>query len=177
MPDEIVHPKGGGAVDRLRDREPETHFAKGGELSATDALRLGRLLSQDLERRGRTGQLIVWNTSFARAYVYAGEWVADCPSKCGNVELLTIKRDQDRSRAGTRGTRKDTFTCSYCKETATSIHWPDNADEIMEVLDRRPVPHTRNWYPEGHITALEFGLDDGQTIEELLAENDQHGIA
>lgn len=176
MPDEIVHPKGGG-VARLEDRTPETQFVEGGELSATDAKRLGRLLGQDLERRGRTGQLIIWSSSYARAYVYAGEWVADCPAKCGNVELLTIKRDQDRGRAGVPGTRKETFFCSYCKETATSIHWPENAEEITEVLDRRPVPHTRNWYPEGHITALSFGLDDGQTIEELLAENDEHGIA
>jgi hypothetical protein len=163
-----------GEIARQGDQEAQ--FVEGGELSPVDAQRLGRMLSQDLDRRGKTGQLIVWSSTFARAYVYAGEWVADCPSRCGNVELLTIKRDQDRGRAGSSGTRKETFLCSYCKQIATSIHWPDNAEEIMEVLDRRPIPHTRNWYPEGHFTALSFGIDDGQTIEELLAENDEHGV-
>jgi hypothetical protein len=165
-----------GEIVRQDDKDQEVQFAEGGELSPVDAQRLGRMLGQDLERRGKTGQLIVWSSTFARAYVYAGEWVADCPAKCGNVELLTIKDDRDRSRAGVAGERKNTYFCSYCKNVATSIHWPDNATEIMEVLDRRPVPHTRNWYPEGHITALSFGIDDGQTIEELLAENDEHGI-
>ena len=167
MPDEIV---------RTGDQESEAQFVPGGELAPIDAQRLGRMLGQDLERRGKTGQLIIWNSTFARAYVYAGEWVADCPKQCGNVELLTIKDDRDRGRAGVPGIRKEIFLCSYCKQTATSIHWPDNATEIMDVLDRRPVPHTRNWYPEGHIVALSFGIDDGQTIEELLAENDEHGV-
>lgn len=158
------------------DREI-TQLAEGGLLSPEDALKLGHEIGKDLERRGRTGQLIIWETTYARAYVYSGEWVADCPAKCGNVELLTIKDDRDRGRAGVAGRRKDSYFCSYCHNTASSIHWPDNADEIMEALDRRPVPHTRNWYPEGHLTALQFGIDDGQTIEELLAENDEHGIA
>lgn len=153
------------------DRDPGSLVLDGRAQELADAL------AHDMELRGRPGQLIVWSSSFARAYVYAGEWVADCPQRCGNVELLTVKRDQDRSRAGTRGTRKDSFYCSYCKCIATSIHWPENADEIMEILDRRPVPHTRNWYPEGHITALEFGIKDGETAEELLAENAEHGIS
>lgn len=154
-------------------------FAKGSQIAEGDtrAVELAEALQRDLELRGRTGQLIVWSSTFARAYVYSGEWVADCPQRCGNVELVTIKRDQDRGRAGSRGTPKESFLCSYCKCLATSIHWPKNADEIMEILDRRPVPHTRNWYPEGHITALEFGIPDGETAEELLAENDKHGIA
>lgn len=152
-------------------------YAGGGLIPARKAVELGAALGRELAERNRTGQMIVWSSTFARAYVYSGEWVADCPQKCGNVELLTVKRDQDRGRAGTKGERKDTFLCSYCKCIATSIHWPDNADEIMEVLDRRPVPHTRNWYPEGHLTALDFGIKDGETIEELLAENDVHGIA
>lgn len=151
-------------------------FTEGGLIPAPRASVIAAALKRDMTTRGRPGQLIVWNTSYARAYVYAGEWVADCPSRCGNVELVTIKRDQDRGRAGGQGIRKESFLCSYCKQMATSIHWPENAEEIMEVLDRRPVPHTRNWYPEGHLTALEHGIHDGQTVEELLAENDEHGI-
>lgn len=159
--------------DPIMDISP---YAKGGLVPDGRAQELAEALARDMELRGRPGQLVVWSTSYARAYVYSGEWVADCPQRCGNVELLTIKDDRDRSRAGSRGIRKDTFFCSYCKMTATSIHWPDNAEEIMEVLDRRPVQHTRNWYPEGHITALYFGIKDGETLEELQAENAEHGI-
>lgn len=134
-------------------------------------------LSRDLAARGRTGQLVVWNTTYARAYVYCGEWVADCPQQdCGNVEFLTLKLDRDRGVAGTVGERKDAFFCSYCKCMATSVHWPADAEEIVEVLDRRPRPHTRNWYPEGHLTALKFNVPDGQTIAELKAENAAHGV-
>lgn len=151
---------------------------KGGEIVPDNrAKELADALARDMELRGRKGQLIIWSSTAALAYVYAGEWVADCPQRCGNVELLTIKRDQDRGRAGSRGTRKESFLCSYCHMMATSIIWPKDADEIMEILDRRPVPHNRNWYPEGHITALSFGIKDGETIEELLAENDQHGVS
>lgn len=158
--------------------EELSRFTEGGRIEVGDykALELAEALQRDLVLRGRTGQMIVWSSTFARAYVYSGEWVADCPSRCGNVELLTIKRDQDRGRAGVKGTRKESFFCSYCKMIATSIHWPENAEEIMEILDRRPVPHSRNWYPEGHITALEFGIKDGETAEELLAENAEHGV-
>lgn len=141
------------------------------------AVETARAIKRDLDLRGRTGQLVVWNSTFARAYVYCGEWVADCPQEdCANVEFVELKRDQDRGVAGTRGERKDAFFCTYCKVMATSVHWPKNADEIIELLERRPVPHTRNWYPEGHLTALRYGIKDGETAEELRAENAEHGI-
>lgn len=164
-------------IGRPGDQARLFPFAEGGMVPASRAEEIGTLLGRELEARGKKGQLIVWETNYARAYVYSGEWVADCPAKCGNVELLTIKRDEDRGRVGVKGTRKESFYCSYCKVIANSIHWPENADEITEILDRRPVPHTRNWYPEGHLTALEFGIKDGETAEELLAENAAHGIA
>lgn len=134
-------------------------------------------LKRDLMSRGRTGQLVIWSASYARAYVYNGEWVADCPQEgCSNVEFVELKRDQDRGVAGTGGERKDTFFCTYCKVIATSIHWPAEAEQIVELLNRRPMPHTRNWYPEGHLTALKFGIKDGETLDELRAENLEHGI-
>jgi len=137
---------------------------------------LAETLDRDLARRGRTGQLVILETSFAWCYVYAGEWVANCPAKCGNVELMTEKLDRDRGNPKVTGHRKDSFFCSYCMAIYTSVRWPPNADEIMEVLNRRPIPHNRNWYPEGHPTAIEFRIDDGQTIEELIAENSANGI-
>lgn len=134
-------------------------------------------LERDLALRGRTSQFVMWSSNFARAYVYCGEWVADCPQEdCPNVEFVELKRDQDRGVAGTRGEKKDLYFCSYCKSMANSIQWPKDAEQIMEILERRPMPHTRNWYPEGHLTALKFGVKDGETVEELLEENREHGV-
>ena len=146
-------------------------------IKKSEVLQLAHALKSEMEVRNRAGKFVMWSSTFAVPYVYHGEWVADCPQKdCANVEFMELKRDQGRGIAGTRGERKDVFFCSYCKVMATSVHWPANADELMEVLERRPIPHTRNWYPEGHLTAIKFGIRDGETIDELRAENAQHGI-
>lgn len=50
------------------------------------------------------------------------------------------------------------------------VDWPTNADEIWEELGRRPVPVTRNWYPEEHPIALNAGIPHGQTIAQLVEE-------
>ena len=97
----------------------------------------------------------------ARAYVYAGNWVSDCPQKCGNVELLVIEAPK--------------FVCSYCYVIG-DVEWPTHMNEITTVLERRPVPHTRNWYPKGHETAIKFRLADGQSIDDLMDENLAHGV-
>lgn len=101
----------------------------------------------------------------AQAYVYAGAWVADCPSGCGNVEYLF---DQHRIR-------KSVFHCSYCLRIA-DIEWCPNEAEIMGVLAVRPIPHTRNWYPFNHDVALRFGLPHGQSVADLVDENHEHGV-
>lgn len=133
-------------------------------------------LKRNLLIRGRTGQIVVWSSNFARAYVYNGEWVADCPSDCKSTQFVEDKRDEDRGVAGTVGTRMDYFYCTYCSTLTQSIRWPADADEIKEVLDRRPLRHTRNWYPEGHLVALQAGIPDGETVAELRAENAAHGV-
>jgi hypothetical protein len=149
---------------------------KGKGLSRSEVRALAAKLRMDTELRQKAGQLIVWETNYARPYVYSGMWVADCPAQCGNVELMEDMLPQDRQQPGRRGEKRGMFVCSYCKYMTTSVHWPKDAGEIMEILERRPVPHTRNWYPEGHLTALKYGLKDGETIEELKAENAEHGI-
>lgn len=112
-------------------------------------------------------------TNRARAYVYSGEWVADCPRACGNVEYLFA---QTRP-GGPRELRAGQFFCSYCKLIA-EIDWPadDLMRDIMEVLRLRPVPHNRNWYPQDHETAVRFRVAHGQTVQELRDENAEHGI-
>lgn len=115
-------------------------------------------------------------TAQARAYVYSGDWVADCPSGCGNVEHL-YDRANPRNPNSPRTRQKTGFHCSYCKQIA-GIDWPppEVMAGIVEVLGLRPVPHTRNWYPKDHDTALKYRVPHGQTVDELREENIAHDV-
>lgn len=120
--------------------------------------------------RGEGGLLMVTETNFAWCYVNNGLWIAECPDKCGNAELMFD---------GTN--RKDYFLCSNCKALFSSVRWPtedgqDAVAAITEVLERRPNPINRNWYPAGHPTAVNFGVVSGQTVADLWAENRENGI-
>lgn len=110
----------------------------------------------------------------ARAYVYSGDWVADCPRECGNTEFL-FKQINPRNKKSSRTVQKSLFQCSYCG-ISTSIEWPTHMNAIYVTLIARPIPHTRNWYPKGHPTALKHRLPDGQTIEDLLQESKENGV-
>jgi hypothetical protein len=108
----------------------------------------------------------------ARAYVYSGEWVADCPREgCGNVEFLYTPSRMN----GPRDQRRDFYLCSYCGMQA-KITWPRQEQEILQVLSLRPIPSTRNWYPHDHTVAVNFRLPHGQSISQLLDENEEHGV-
>ena len=108
----------------------------------------------------------------ARAYVYAGNWVADCPAACGNVELLYEKA----VRGGALTRKKTTFHCSYCGFETRAIEWPSNEHKIAAVLALRPIPHTRNWYPADHAAAIRFRIPHGQSVQDLIDENLENGV-
>lgn len=115
----------------------------------------------------------------ARAYVYAGEWVADCPRPpdpvtgkgCGGVEFLYTPAQMN----GPRVLRRPFFHCSNCGHQAV-IDWPVHEHEILAVLTKRPVPQNRNWYPSDHPVAVNFRIPHGQSIRDLLDENEEHGV-
>lgn len=114
----------------------------------------------------------------ARAYVYAGDWVADCPRGCGNVEHLYL-RASPRDAGAPRVVRVPSYRCSYCRfgdAETVPVEWPPDVAEIMAVLMLRPIPHTRNWYPHGHETAVRCRVPHGQSVDDLRAENAEHGV-
>ena len=114
-------------------------------------------------------------TNRARAWLYCGDWVADCPlTDCANVEFLFDLIDPQNPNSA-RTVRKPTFWCSNCKQVA-EVEWCAAEAEVMDVVGRRPVPQTRNWYPADHPLAVLAGLPHGQTIADLLAENREHGV-
>jgi hypothetical protein len=114
-------------------------------------------------------------TGQARAYVYAGDWVADCPRACGNVEHL-FDRANPRDLSSARTARKPVYHCSYCQYFTGDIEWPADAEEIVAALSVRPIPHTRNWYPSDHEVAVRAGIPHGQSVADLVDENHDHGV-
>jgi hypothetical protein len=101
-------------------------------------------------------------TNRARAYVNHGRWIADCTRPhCANAEKLAPWQA--------------TFHCSNCRQVA-EVEWPGNADELWAVLELRPVPQTRNWFPTGHELALRSGIPHGQSVADLEDENREYGV-
>ena len=98
-------------------------------------------------------------TPTARARVNHGRWIADCPRPyCANAVRLTP--------------RQASFHCSGeggCLMVAPIV-WPADAEEIWAALAERPVPSTRNWYPDSHAEAVRLGLPHGQTPAALREE-------
>lgn len=120
------------------------------------------------------------NLPRARAYVYSGEWVADCPRPgtepdrpgCANVEYLY----RPAMPNGPRTLPLDFYICSYCGFQAM-ISWPRRREEIMLALSVRPVPNNRNWYPQDHPVAIRFRIPHGQSVAQLLEENEAHDVS
>lgn len=102
------------------------------------------------------------NDRYVLAYVNHGRWVADCSREhCANAMELAPGQLA--------------FACSNC-QWVVDIVWPDDADEIWQVLQRRPVPQTRNWFPRDHPLALAARCPHGQSVRDLVDENAEHGI-
>lgn len=106
----------------------------------------------------------------AHAYVYHGDWIADCPRDgCNNAEYLF----RSTTPGGPRVRRVDFYSCSHCGMEAF-INWPPNMLELSQALMQRPVPDTRNWYPRDHPIAVRFNVPHGQTVADLLAEQEEN---
>lgn len=113
-------------------------------------------------------------TTKARAYVYSGDWVSDCPRLgCANVEHLF----KPERIGGPRIRQESFFICSHCGAQSI-IDWPprDFMLAVTEILMRRPIPGNRNWYPADHETAVRFRIEHGQSLDDLRQENEAHGV-
>lgn len=85
-------------------------------------------------------------------FVNEGRWVAGC-SECGGAQLAA--RTDHR------------FMCHICGNVAAGgrwrrVIWPADVAAIEAALAKRPQLRTRNWSP-------------GETVEQLLAENEHQG--
>lgn len=93
----------------------------------------------------------------AYAYVNHGRWVIDCLADGCNAGVELKKR-------------VGLIQCQDCYHL-NNVEFPSDADEIIEVLERRPDARNRNWFPQGHDLALRYGVAHGQSVADLVAEN------
>lgn len=98
----------------------------------------------------------------AVVYLSHGRWVARCPRPgCANAEAF------GRCDDGTvGGLAADGFNCRASHGGCglqCAAQWPANRPDIEALTLGRPAPSTRNWLP-------------GETLDELLAENMEHGL-
>jgi hypothetical protein len=87
------------------------------------------------------------------AVVNAGRWLVPCPS-CYSAQLAS--REDPR------------FYCVECGNPSVggawlTVSWPEAANEGEALLTMRPDPRTRGWLAT-------------ETVADLLAENEQHGV-
>jgi hypothetical protein len=93
-----------------------------------------------------------------QAYMYSGQWVADCCyPDCYNTQALI---------SGAMW-----YHCCNCRHVA-EVDWPVDAEQIDAALAIRPVPGTRNWAPAGHRQAIQCGFPEGQTVADLVEETE-----
>jgi hypothetical protein len=103
--------------------------------------------------------VMLYTPAQARAYVNHGRWIADCPCECGSALSLEP--------------RQSSYHCPECKWIGV-VDWPDNADDIMEALEQRRIPRTRNWFPDGHVLAVRSNTPHGQTVKQLIEETEEN---
>ena len=83
--------------------------------------------------------------------VYRGRWLTDCPF-CYSAQDASFTDHW--------------FFCAGCKNAGADNRsvptvWPDDHEQIAEVLLVRPFMDTRNWFPH-------------ENVDDLLRENEEH---
>ena len=89
------------------------------------------------------------------AHISWGRWCADCfTSGCHFAQYVTPADPR--------------MWCPMCENAAAGgkwvkVHFPPDRERIEELLNRRPLPDNRIWYPF-------------ETIKDLERENEEHGV-
>ena len=92
------------------------------------------------------------SSTHAHAEVRTGRWLVLCPW-CGTGCQYASVTDHR-------------FFCDACGNNGEGwarVDWPEEWVEIEQVLGRRPNRKNRNWLP-------------GETVDDLRAENTEHGV-
>lgn len=99
----------------------------------------------------------------ALAYLNWGRWVADCPAP-GCTDAREVYQN---------GVRLDSDTCARGHHFQIEMPPERMEAQIVTALADRVEDADKGWYPKGHERAILTGQPTGQTIAELVAENDE----
>jgi hypothetical protein len=107
----------------------------------------------------------------AQAYLNYGRWVAECPTPgCHDARAVFPEHPVTGIPSATPNA---TDVCANGHPFAIEMPPQELAAQISGVVDERPDEQDRAWYPPGHPAGLRFNKPTGQSIDDLLAENQE----
>lgn len=107
----------------------------------------------------------------AEAYLNHGRWVVECPEPGCHDARMAHRMDPVSGLPTTE--RLESETCAN-RHTFRVVLPPERlAAQIMAAVGERPNEADRSWYPRDHPRAVLSGQPHGQTVAELVEENEE----
>lgn len=105
------------------------------------------------------------------AFLDHGQWKADCPEPgCGDARLVYEVHPRTGVPTGRRLTED---VCAKGHHFAIVMPPPEFEAQVMAAVAGRVEDADKGWYPRGHVRAMLAGLPTGQSIDDLVRENDE----
>lgn len=107
----------------------------------------------------------------ALAYLNWGRWVADCPEPgCADARSVYTQDPDSGAYVGEPHTED---VCAHGHPFRIAMPPPTMEARIVAAVGGRPDDADKSWYPRGHSRAAAQGFPIGQSVDDLLAENDE----
>jgi hypothetical protein len=107
----------------------------------------------------------------ALAYLNHGRFVADCPAPgCNDARLVYEVNPQTGVPTGRR---LEQDVCAKGHPFDIVMPPAQLEAQIVAAVADRPDDADKAWYPKAHVRAALAGLPTGQSVAELVAENDE----
>lgn len=107
----------------------------------------------------------------ALAYYNWGRWVVDCPeSGCTDARSVYM---QDKDSGEYVGKPHTEDVCAAGHPFRIVMPPPSMEARIVTAFAGRQDDADKSWYPQGHVRAAAQGFPTGQTVDDLLAENEE----
>jgi hypothetical protein len=107
----------------------------------------------------------------ARAYLNYGRWVAECPAPGCTDARAIYPEDPITGIVSPRANTQD--VCANGHPFAIEMPPADLEGQIVTAVSERPNEADQAWYPTGHPAAIRAGQPSGQSVTDLLTENQE----
>lgn len=105
------------------------------------------------------------------AFLDHGQWKADCPELgCGDARLVYEVNPHTGVPTGRRLTED---RCAKGHHFEIVMPPPEFEARVMAALADRTQDADKAWFPGGHVRAALAGIPTGQSIDDLIRENDE----